>query len=76
MIYENRFRVLLAFAALSVGAATGCGDTGAECGAGTIEMDGACVPTADICSEGTTFNATTGMCDPESAAPRVAPARS
>jgi subtilisin-like proprotein convertase family protein len=44
-------------------ASAGCGDSGAECGAGTVEQDGVCVPTADVCGDGTTFNAATGECE-------------
>lgn len=62
MIYENRFRVLLAFAVMSAGAATGCGDEGAECGPGTVEVGGTCVPAAEACAEGTTFDPMTNTC--------------
>ncbi|MDQ3031056.1 MAG: hypothetical protein M3Y87_01460 [Myxococcota bacterium] len=41
--------------------AAGCG--GKECGEGTVDMGGRCVPTSEItCGEGTTLDETTGMC--------------
>lgn len=68
---------LAAILALAVGACGG--GNGTECGAGTVEQDGTCVPTCDdgeywdgtecaavpACAEGTTFNATTGECVPD-----------
>jgi hypothetical protein len=68
---------LAAVLALAVGACGG--GNGTECGAGTVEQDGTCVPTCDdgeywdgtecaavpACADGTTFNATTGECEPD-----------
>src|SRR5262245_57873533 len=54
----------LAFTSLAA-----CGDDdggGAECGAGTVLMDGHCVPDGTvICETGTTYNADTGTCEPD-----------
>jgi cysteine-rich repeat protein len=81
----KRFLCMTAMSgALALGAA--CSDSGPECGVGTAEVDGKCVPTADdiscasgttlvgtecvpdgsvICETGTTFNSSTGKCDPD-----------
>lgn len=62
---DNRFRLLLGLALMGTTAAAGCGDD-TECGPGTVKMDGACVPTEDVCAAGTVFNPETNTCDPES----------
>lgn len=48
-------------------ASYGCGDDGGSsviCGAGTIEQNGECVVTGDVCDNGTVFDQTTGTCVP------------
>ena len=45
-----------------------CGDDGGDvaCAAGTVLQDGECIPDGSvICETGTTYNATTGKCDPD-----------
>jgi hypothetical protein len=42
-------------------AGAGCG--GADCGPGTVERDGACLPTADVCGEGVAYDEETGLCE-------------
>jgi len=42
--------------------AAGCA-TNTKCGSGTVKMNGSCVPAADACGDGTTFNSATGQCD-------------
>lgn len=48
---------------------TGCGDDGAECGGGTVLVDGTCVPADSVCAEGTTFNMETRTCEPDEVIP-------
>jgi len=62
MSYSYRFIVLTSLALGS--ALVGCGgDSGAECGAGTVDMDGVCIPTEMICAPPTTFNPETRRCE-------------
>jgi len=42
-----------------------CIPSDSSCGAGTAFTDGECLPTADVCSMGTTYSADTGLCLPE-----------
>lgn len=61
MSYRDRF---LRFAALLAGlAVVGCSDDGKECGTGTVEVDGACVPAEQVCADDTTFNTETRRCE-------------
>lgn len=48
--------------AFSLFGAASCGDN-IECGEGTVEVDGTCVPTADVCGSGATWNDATGECE-------------
>ncbi|MEM9071786.1 MAG: hypothetical protein AAGE52_24970 [Myxococcota bacterium] len=66
MSNTNRFRLLLSLALMGTTLATGCGDDGNDCGPGTVELDGNCVPTDAVCAEGTVFNMETRTCDPVS----------
>lgn len=43
-------------------AQAGCSG-GPECGAGTIEVDEACLPAEDVCGTGSTYNPDTGQCE-------------
>jgi hypothetical protein len=43
---------------------TSCGDN-VDCGDGTVRVDGVCVPSADACGAGATYNPDTGRCDPD-----------
>ncbi len=62
---EYRFRLLVGLALMGTTVAVGCGDD-TKCGPGTVKMNGACVPTEDVCAAGTVFNPDTNTCDPES----------
>ena len=65
MRYSN-VGLLIALTGLMGGGAAGCGDDGGfECGDGTVEMDGTCVPTDEVCGAGTTYDMTTGTCLPD-----------
>ncbi len=58
----------LKFLLVGVGAAVlfaACGDSGAECGTGTVEVDGTCVPSDQACGTGTTLDTATGTCEPD-----------
>lgn len=58
-----RVRLAMGFVLACGVIAAGCG--GKECGEGTVEMDGRCVPASEItCGTGTTLDMTTGMCVP------------
>ncbi|MCA9612921.1 MAG: hypothetical protein KC586_09245, partial [Myxococcales bacterium] len=61
---SNAWRLrLLVGLALMGGAAPGCGgDDGAECGAGTVEVDGECLPAEAACGTGTVYDATARTC--------------
>lgn len=59
--------MMVAGAALSL-ASAGCGDNAAECGPGTVLVDGLCIPGADACEGGTTFNPDTNKCEGASCA--------
>lgn len=57
-----RLRLLVSFALMG-GAAPGCGgDDGAECGTGTVEVDGECLPAEAACGMGTMYDATARTC--------------
>ncbi len=64
MNVDNRFRLLIGLALMGTTAAAGCGDD-TKCGPGTVKMDGACVPTDEVCADGTVFNPDTHTCDPD-----------
>lgn len=49
----------------STAALSGCGDSGADCGAGTTEVDGVCIPNDMVCAAGTVFDMTTLTCVPD-----------
>jgi hypothetical protein len=51
-------------AAASLGCALGCGDNSKECGPGTVDEDGMCVPAAN-CGFGTKRDEETGECVPD-----------
>lgn len=61
---SNAWRLrLLVSLALMGGAAPGCGgDDGAECGTGTVEVDGECLPAETACGMGTVYDATARTC--------------
>lgn len=60
---HTRVGLLVALTGLMSGVAAGCGDDGGfECGDGTVEMDGTCVPTDEVCGAGTTYDMATGTC--------------
>ncbi|MBO6937733.1 MAG: hypothetical protein JJ863_22380 [Deltaproteobacteria bacterium] len=61
----SRVGLLIALTGLMGGGAAGCGDDGFECGDGTVEMDGTCVPTDEVCGAGTTYDMATGTCLPD-----------
>lgn len=50
--------------AISLGCAIGCGDNSKECGPGTLDEAGECVP-APSCGVGTTRDDETGLCVPD-----------
>jgi hypothetical protein len=52
------------FAIASLGCALGCGDNSKECGPGTLDEDGMCVPAAN-CGFGTRRDEVTGACVPD-----------
>lgn len=57
--------VLLGLAAIAT--AAGCGDNARECGDGTTNIDGVCVPTmSTVCGDGTKLEAGQCVLDPES----------
>lgn len=57
-----RLRLLVSFALMG-GAAPGCGGgDGAECGTGTVEVDGECLPAEAACGMGTVYDATARTC--------------
>ncbi len=67
MSYDYRFRLLMSLALVgSTAALAGCGDTGADCGVGTTEVDGECIPNDMVCGPGTVFDMMTSTCVPES----------
>ena len=66
MQYRN-VGLLIALAGLMGGGAAGCGDDGFECGDGTVAMDGSCVPTDEVCGDGTSYDMATGTCLPTDA---------
>jgi hypothetical protein len=49
---------------VTLGCALGCGDNSQECGPGTVDEDGVCVPAAN-CGFGTTRDEETGECVPD-----------
>jgi hypothetical protein len=63
MCKVDRMRNCL-FALVSLGCALGCGDNSKECGPGTVDEGGECVPAAN-CGFGTTRDETTGECVPD-----------
>jgi len=63
MSYRYRFSVLLGLALGGFGVAGCGGDDGAECGEGTTEVGGVCIPTELVCAEGTVWNETTMSCE-------------
>ena len=66
MSYDYRFRLLMGLALVGSSAALGgCGDSGADCGAGTTEVSGVCIPNDMVCAEGTVFDMTTLTCVPD-----------
>lgn len=66
MSYDYRFRLLMGLALVgSTAALSGCGDSGADCGAGTTEVDGVCIPNDMVCATGTVFDMTTLTCVPD-----------
>lgn len=48
-------------------ALAGCGDDGTDCGPGTVEVDGECVPNAGACGDDATFDPDTGKCEGDGA---------
>lgn len=62
LVIMAKLTLLIAMAMCALFA--GCADS-IECGAGTVEVDGACVPNAEACGEGTSYNASTGQCEPD-----------
>lgn len=67
MSYDYRFRLLMSLALVgSTAALAGCGDSGADCGVGTTEVDGECIPNDMVCGPGTVFDMMTSTCVPES----------
>lgn len=63
-----RFSLLLGLA-LGTTAGVGCGSDGTECGSGTVDMGGVCVPAELACSDGTVFNAETQQCELDETGP-------
>jgi len=61
----SKIGLLIALTGLMGGGAAGCGDDGFECGEGTVDMDGVCVPTDEVCGEGTTYDMASGTCLPD-----------
>jgi hypothetical protein len=60
-----RVRLALSFVIACGAIAAGCGGSGKECGEGTVEMDGRCVPAEAVtCGTGTQLDSATGMCVP------------
>ena len=60
-------RVLLATLAGACGASAGCGDGARACGPGTMDVDGACVPSSTItCGDGTKLDNAQCVVDPAS----------
>jgi hypothetical protein len=63
---HSKIGLLIALTGLMSGGAAGCGDDGGfECGEGTVDMDGVCVPTDEVCGEGTSYDMATGTCLPD-----------
>lgn len=65
-MHDTHFRLLMSFALVGAMAATsGCGgdDDGAECGAGTVEVEGVCLPAAEACAAGTVYQPETRSCE-------------
>lgn len=55
---------VLAFVSAAVACAVGCGDNSKECGPGTVDDEGECVP-AESCGFGTKRDEVTGACVPD-----------
>ena len=63
---NHRLGLLVALVGLTSVGAAGCGgDDGFECGDGTVEVDGKCLPTSSACATGTVYDAATRTCTPD-----------
>src|SRR5690606_16565740 len=54
--------ILFGIATMVAAAGLGTGCSGTECGLGTVEIDGACLPTSDVCGPNSTYDEDTGQC--------------